>query len=829
VESVFVEVRSGGTATAPDLTVELGSADGVVLVIDPGEGDSFLASALGALSLSIRTGLTVSWSASSGIRLGGQAGFSIVVPLDRTIGPLTVDSLRLALSGGTEGIVIEIAGTGSLVLGPFLAVVEDIGLRVSLVPAESGGGFGSTELELAFKPPTGVGIGIDLEGILVGGGFLSLDHEIGRYAGVAQLSMLSIGVTAIGIVETQLPGDPDGWSFFLSVVAEFTPIPLGFGFTLNGVGGFMGLHRSLDADALGLGVREGRIDSVLFPDDPLLNATRILADVEEFFPSRADCYTFGLMVKIGWGAPTIITVEIGVILSVPEVIIALVGELACVLPDPAAPLLELHMGVVGVLDVAGATLSITASIYDSQLVGIALSGDMAMYLSLGTSPYFLFSVGGYAPGWKPPASVPSSMKDLSRMAAAIDFGPTLEVGLDTYFAVTPNTVQFGAEVYAAARVHEIGVDFSAEGSFGFDVQITFSPFQMVADMHAGVAIEAEGFTLLSVQLKLHLEGPQPWYGSGTAEFTFLGRDVPFHIAIGSPTADEAPPEVDLWDDVLLPGLSDPAAWQVGGTEISNEVTLRGPDPVTEPGLWLGPQSRVEVRQRLVPLNRDIDVYGALVPDSGVARFEVAEAGLTEDEPASWTAIQEYFAPAQYTAMSPSERLSAPSYEVMDAGVSLTATGWTVPTQEENVTSVLLGYEQTVQDGTTEETGWTFHAMDVEAMGGLLTASARWGALDARPGTAGRYAVTSELAGALRVGTTRYLLVDGLDAFLPHIPGPGSAHADLVAARRHGSPTGAPGMAAAPRARIVPWAAARWTFSLPHDPFDLPGPGRREGP
>ena len=724
VESMFIEVRAGGTAAAPDLTVEVGSDDGVVLVIDPGEGDSFLAEVLGAVSLSIRTGLTMSWSASSGLRLGGQAGFSLVIPLDRTVGPLAVNSLRLALSGGAEGLVIEIASTGSLVLGPILAVVEDIGLRLSLVPAAHGGGFGSTELELAFKPPTGAGVAMDIEGILVGGGFLSLDNDIGRYAGVAQLSMLGVGLTAVGIVETQLPADPGGWSFFLSVVADFTPVPLGFGFTLNGVGGFMGLNRALDADALGQGVREGRIDSVLFPDDPLLNATRILADIEQFFPGRADCHTFGAMAKIGWGAPTLITAEVGVILSVPEVIIALVGELSCALPDPALPLLELHMGVVGVLDVAGASLSVTAAIYDSQLAGIALSGDMAMYASFGSSPYFLLSVGGYAPGWKPPASLPSSMRDLNRMAAAIDFGPTLDVGLDSYFAVTPNTVQFGAEVYASARVHEIGVDFSAEGSFGFDVQITFSPFQLVADMHAGVSIEAEGFTLLGVQLTLHLEGPQPWYGSGTAHFSFLGQDVPFHVAIGQPEAGERPPVVDLWTDVLLPALSDPAAWQAGSAVALAEVTLRGPDPVTEPGPWLGPQSPVEVRQRQVPLNRDIDAFGALAPDAGVARFDVAAAGLTEGKAAVWDPIEEFFAPAQFTAMSPPERLSAPSFELMDAGVRLTATGYTVPTGTANLTSVVLGYEQTVQDGATEGTGPAFVAMSAEAWDGQLTAAWR---------------------------------------------------------------------------------------------------------
>lgn len=802
LESVSVEVRTGDG----DVTVEVGTDDGLVLVVDPGEADSFLAAALGAAPLSVRTGLTVSWSSSAGVRLGGAAGFSVVIPVDRTVGPLTVDSVRLALTGGTGGVALEVAGTGSLVLGPFVAVVEDIGLRAALVPAPAGG----ADLELGFKPPTGVGLGLDVEGILTGGGFLSLDPATGRYAGVASLSMLGIGVTAVGIVETRLPGD--GWSLFLSVVAEFTPVPLGFGFTLNGVGGFLGLHRVLDGDALGLGVREGRVDSVLFPSDPLANATRILADVAEFFPSRVDSHTFGLMVKIGWGVPTILTLEAGVVLSVPEVVVAVVGELACVLPDPAAPLLSLHMGVVGVLDVAAATLSVTASIHDSQLAGISLSGDMALHVSLGADPYFLFSVGGYAPGWKPPASVPSSLRDLGRMAAAIDLGSTLDVGLDSYVAVTPNTVQFGAEVYAVARVRELGVDFRASGSFGFDVQVTFSPFRLAAGMHAGVTIEAEGFTLLAVQLRLHLEGPDPWYGSGTAAFTFLGMEVPFHVAVGGPVADAAPPTVDLWGSVLAPALADPAAWEASAA--SGDVVLRPVDPAAEPGLWLGPEGRVSVRQRLVPLNRDVSAYGTLVPSGGVARFDVMAAGLVSDVDSSWTVVEEFFAPAQFTAMTPAERLSAPSYEEMDAGISLVSTGWTIPVDEE--VAVVLGYEQTVRDGPP-----TVTVLDASVAAGLLTPSARW--TSALPATPLRHPVTSEVAtGALRPAPTRYALVDPLTA--RPVAAPGLAYADLAPARRVPA-------AGAARPRIVPLSDIRLTVDRPEPPVppEPPAPPGPPGP
>ena len=778
-----LELSVEGSAAEPDLVLSAGSgADGLALVIDPGEGDSFLAGVLGGTPLSLATGLALRWSSASGFTLGGQVGVEVVIALDLQLGPVRIDSVRVALVGGDEGGSVEITATGSLTLGPIVAVVQDIGVRAALTPVRDGpGGFGSVDAQLAFRPPTGLGIGVDVEGVVTGGGFLSLDYEAGRYAGVAQLAMLGFGLTVIGIVQTELPDDPDGWSFFLSVIADFTPIQLGFGFTLNGVGGFMGLHRTLDDVALVEGVREGRLDSLMFPENVLADAVRILADIEAYFPSLADHHAFGAMVKIGWGTPSLITAEVGAILTVPDFRLALIGELACVLPDDELALIELHMGVVGVIDVAAGTLTITASIYDSQLVGVALSGDMATYLSLGAAPYFLFSVGGFSPGWSPPSTVPSSLRDLRRMAASIDLAPVLEVGIDTYLAITPNTLQFGSEVYAVARVHALGVDFSADGSFGFDVQITFSPFLIVADMHAGVAIRVEGEPLLSTQLRLHLEGPDPWSGSGYAEFRFLGRTCHFQVEVGSGVADDAADTVSLWPE-LEAALADPDNWvAAASTTVLPEVSLRPLDPVAETGLWLAPDSRIEVRQGVLPLNRDIEAYGALVP-TGEDRFDVEAAGLAAGTGTSWTALRDWFAPAQFTAMSAAERLSAPSYELMDAGVSLTGTGVTVPTAAANLTSVTLGYEQTVLE--PEETGAAVFVM--LSADRVLTGPA--GAAGATSGPAGRYAVTVP---AFAVGTTRYTVAGPLDAdpvlgmvgSAPSAGPPALAYADAVGLRR----------------------------------------------
>jgi hypothetical protein len=48
-------------------------------------------------------------------------------------------------------------------------------------------------------------------------------------------------------------------SFVVLISAEFTPIQLGFGFTLVGVGGLLGINRSVAAEALGDAVRTGAL------------------------------------------------------------------------------------------------------------------------------------------------------------------------------------------------------------------------------------------------------------------------------------------------------------------------------------------------------------------------------------------------------------------------------------------------------------------------------------------------------------------------------------------------------------------------------------------
>ena len=122
-------------------------------------------------------------------------------------------------------------------------------------------------LSASFKPPEGLGLSIDAGGIK-GGGFLKFDSDKGEYFGAMELEFQELfSLKALGIINTKMPDGSKGFSLLIIITAEFTPIQLGFGFTLNGVGGLLGMNRTVRIDVLKEGIKTNAIKSILFPED----------------------------------------------------------------------------------------------------------------------------------------------------------------------------------------------------------------------------------------------------------------------------------------------------------------------------------------------------------------------------------------------------------------------------------------------------------------------------------------------------------------------------------------------------------------------------------
>jgi hypothetical protein len=331
------------------------------------------------------------------------------------------------------------------------------------------------------------------------------------------------------------------------------------------------------------------------------------------------------------------------------------------------------MDVLGVIDLPEGTVTVLASIYDSHLLEtISLSGDMAMYASFANNPYFLFSIGGYHPDFQPPSHLPASLHDLRRLRAGLPVGPTVELSIEGYFAITANTLQFGAAVALVARMEFLKVTYTATGQAHFDALLVFSPFSFQADMGASVAVTAGNKELTEIDLDLYVEGPEPWYAEVRASFKFFGIKVPFNFDVGAQAPDEAKELHDVLADVIA-ALEGPDAWQPAAPAIAASVTLA--DTSDDERLWVRPDFRLEARQNVAPLDRKLGKFGQYAPEQEMLAIEGAGTG---DFDGDWEAVQDHFSPAQFTKMSKNAKLTSPSYELMNSGVTFGTDGVTIP-------------------------------------------------------------------------------------------------------------------------------------------------------
>jgi hypothetical protein len=251
---------------------------------------------------------------------------------------------------------------------------------------------------------------------------------------------------------------------------------------------------------------------------------------------------------------------------------------------------------------------------------------------------------------------------------ALAAGDNPKLRLEAYLALTSNTVQFGARVDLAARAG----GFSIAGFLSFDALVTLSPLAFVVDIAAKLAVKAGGHTLFSIALALTLSGPRPWRAQGSASFSLLFFDVSFHfdVTIGDTTAPALPAPVDV-APLVLAAFTDPRAWSAQLPAGADSVTLR----TLAPGgsVLAHPLATLLVRQRVAPLERTLERFGSSVP-SGAKRFQITLATIGGVR-ATVTPLTDRFAPAQFTAMSDDQKLSAPSFEDMRSGAALGADGY----------------------------------------------------------------------------------------------------------------------------------------------------------
>ncbi len=668
---------------APTLAASLSIAtDGVTLgfsgdtgesalVIDAGDGDGFLASLLPAGGLHANFALGLDWSNKTGLHWKDNAGLDATLPVGLSFAGVTLSAIHLGLNASGNDVAIDMTASLAATIGPVTAVLDRIGIAAQLDFADNdsgGGSIGVADLALGFQPPSGIGLTVDAQGLVTGGGFLFHDAVNALYAGVLQVSIREeLTLTAFGLVGTRMPDGSRGYSIVIFLTAsDFQPVPLGLGFTLQGIGGMVAIHRTFSEDAVRAGLKNDTLKSLLFPANPVANATAVVAALQTVFPAQRGSYLVGLLLRIGWFTPTLVQMDLGVMVEfgVNKKLIVL-GRISSLLPSPDNDLVRLNLDALGVLDFDQGTASIDALLVDSKLAHkFVLTGAMALRARWGSGPgsVFVFAIGGLNPHFTPPANLPT----LARIGIALSSGSNPRLTCDAYFAITSNTVQFGAR----AQLHAQAYGFSVDGDVGYDVLLQLSPLHFIADFEASLQLKHGSSNLFMVSVSGELEGPRPLRVSGKASFSILWCD--FSISFDKTLIDgESPPPPTAIDvlSVLRTALSTPQSWRtVPAATGAQGVTLK--PLAADAGLVLDPLGRLSVVQQTVPLDRAIDLFGG-APVAGANTFHLTATidDLPPDAPPLATApLGAQFAPTQFFTMNDDDKLAAPSFETLDAGL-----------------------------------------------------------------------------------------------------------------------------------------------------------------
>ena len=667
-EGTRLEIRDQAISlfVKPGTPLEYGigyDLSGLALVIDPNGSDNFIKNIFGDKVREIKFPITVQWSNTKGISFVGSGTFEFEVNTHFKIGPIEFTNVKVALQApqGQNKVTTNIGTNIKGDLGAIVFTVDNIGLRVTLNLDE--GNAGPFGIDIGLKPPTGVGLSIDAPPVK-GGGFLNYDESTSTYTGGIELQFSKISFSAIGIISTKLPGGEKGYSLLVIISVEFTPLQIGMGFTINGIGGLLGLHRTSNPDALRTGIRYNTLDHILFPKNIVENANTIISNLGQAFPARKDQFMIGPMAKIGWGTPTLLTIDIGIIIELPDPVrLIILGILRAQLPNADNVILQIQVNFLGILDFKEKYLSFDATLYDSKILTFGLFGDMALRLHWGDRPNFLLSVGGFHPSYTPP---PLNLPSMQRLTIILADEPQLKISVESYFAVTSNSAQFGARVYALARAGK----FSAEGELWFNILFQFSPFYFAADMGVQFAIKMGSKTLIGIYVALMLEGPDPWRAQGQAAFKilFVKVKVRFDATFGRQRAEAI--EAVKVDEKIKEALMLQDNWETQLPDQNNQMVAWRKEADSEVQS-VDPSGAIKISQRVMPLNTLMQKFGSAAI-SDFNRYEINNVTINS-MPIGVEKVQDYFARSEFSNMNDEEKLSRDGYELFDSGVLVGST------------------------------------------------------------------------------------------------------------------------------------------------------------
>lgn len=598
----------------------------------------------------------------NGLKIDGGAKFHLDFDISKLeIGPVKFDKLSVDLgnlSGSFGDLGMTLGSTFALDFSCLTMSFENLGISFDINFLKPDGSLGDYDFSGSFKFPDGIGISIETP-VVKGAGLISYDKSEGTLFSALSLEVLK-KFTVGCIVDADL-GVKDGHCFSLVALisTSFSPgIPLGMGFSLNGVGGCLGLNRMYDADAVSGGVRSGVFGSVFFVDNVMNHLTEMKTAVKQFFPEKKKQFFLGVLCKICF--EPVVTCEFGLLIQAPNPMsIGIVGALKVRVGD--TNLIKINVYFFGDIDFDKG-LRFDASIVDSEIVGLKLEGDMAFRLFWG-GPYkgFGLSIGGFHPAYKPEEGLKFA-PNMRRLSLSLNYD-IVKIKLETYLAVTSNSFQIGAHLDLQVGWKKFGLI----GYAGFDALFVFKPFRFSFSLEVGVAVMVGSAKLFSVDLALSVEGPAKWRVKGKAYFTvlFIPVKCKFSLAWGDSPKEERKATIAVWKDVLLPELLRDNNWITSSAEQNND----GKEKDVNAMLTLQPNDTFSFNQSAVPFDYPMGLCNDALPEDFTS-FRLKKVSIIADNKEfslETSYLNNDFAPSLYKELSNEERLSNPSYESVTSG------------------------------------------------------------------------------------------------------------------------------------------------------------------
>lgn len=623
--------------------------------------------------------LEVGYTIKEGFSIGGS--FFVDIPLNAEIEYKGIKFTDLSIELGCRDgdLVARVSTSFSATISGCSIAFTKMGAGCTCNLLDDNGKLGTFDLDPEFKYPTGLAIAIDTS-CVKGAGAVEYDKEKGKFTGMASLDIMNkVSVSAMFMLTT------DPFSFMGLLSATFEPgIPLGMGFSLTGIGGCLGLNRMIDTDKMREGVRQGTLASVFFVKDVSENITAMISSTEKMFPYKKKQFFVGILAQISY-AP-VLKCDLGLLIQLPDPVqIVIVGGLH-VSAGESDKLIAINVCFLGVIDMDKG-ISFDAELYDSQIVGLELSGSMAFRLFWGgDTKGFLLSIGGFHPSYKPEEGM--KVANMKRLSLGLNYD-ILKIKLETYMAITSNTFQIGAHLDLKVGWSKFGI----VGYAGFDALIQFSPFMFMFNMEMGVAVKCGSWKLMSIDLNLDVQGPAPWKVSGTAKFWFIlvSIKVKFSVKWGKDSKDEISEEVKLIE-LLQKEFDNYHNWIADNSIIGSAVQLAALEEeeiVNEDGskskkVMLQPNGKLEFNQSAVPFMTEKakdkeECYELLKMDfCNKARpvdydsLEIAgiKAGDCSYKADALKIKQNDFAPSLYKDMSTKEKIKSPSYVKYNSGFAV---------------------------------------------------------------------------------------------------------------------------------------------------------------